>query len=236
MKDKTLREWTIIDGIFQRMDVHPKSILCFDILEALRPLHLDNAFVRGSILEECIPHPKSDIDILVFSDPRDNGNLCQTIRKTLHFTNRTIEVISMPRDLFFKDIPRALLGTTRSFPIVGPVFPTLYIPADIQTARAHWNLYNPLKYQAGYSQRKLLIVAKQLFRAVGVIQLIENQRFSRHLPTCLQWAWEIAPVQVAQCYQHLWVYLNRQPWQYLDLQPVYQWLEQKENQYELRIS
>ena len=161
------------------------------------------------------------------------GPEVEEIEEKLSFLNRPIEILCLPQNYFLQDIPRALLGTTRSYPIVGPNFPTVSIKADIHTARAHWNLYNPLKYHSGYRPQKSLIIAKQLFRSVGVIQLIENQRFSRHLPTCLQWAWEIAPLEVAKCYQNMWNNINQQNWDSIDIDSIHTWLKQKENQHQL---
>ena len=132
-----------------------------------------------------------------------------------------------------KDKVRKLLLSTRSYCVTGEPFPDLHIPADIHIARALWKPYNPTKYTDGYIPMRSLIIAKQLFRAVGVVRLMEDMRLSRHLPTCLRWAWEIAPVHVAQCYQTIWDNLQTPHWSSVPVEPVVQWLKNKEHSHGL---
>ena len=140
----------------------------------------------------------------------------------------------MSYEQLIQDIPKLLLVSTRSYSVVGEAFPSVVIPADIHTARALWNQYNPTRYASGYAPRRSLIVAKQLLRSVGVVRLIEEERLSRHLPTCLQWAWELAPKSVANSYQQLWNTLQTPNWESIDIDSIVRWLGEKEELYDLQ--
>ena len=154
------------------------------------------------MVEDFRPHIDSDLDLYVLTDHNQGLDIQGVLHEVLSAFHRPIEAVTMSYEQLIQDIPKLLLVSTRSYSVVGEAFPSVVIPADIHTARALWNQYNPTRYASGYAPRRSLIVAKQLLRAVGVIRLIEEERLSRHLPTCLQWAWELAPKSVANCYHN----------------------------------
>ena len=225
-------EWRIENGYFQPKLLSAKSYEVHQIIRALQETQLADVFLRGSILEEWMPHPKSDLDIYVFTDQNQGLPISQIIQSALHFVHRPIEIVCMNQSTFLGDIPKALLGSTRSYAIHNP-FPSCQIKADYEAAKAHWLQYRPTRYQTGYPAHKSLVMSKQLFRSIGVIRLIEDQRFSRHLPTCLQWAYEIAPLNVAQNFELLWHNLAQPSWHSINIDPIIEWFKEKEVQYNL---
>ena len=228
------REWNIVEGIFQPFDVFPQSLECLRIVDNLRCTPLLDVYLRGSVVEEFRPHPGSDLDVYIFTDRNAGHDVYQVVRNALKDVRRPIEAIVQSRDRFMEDTVRVLLGTTRSYCVTGHPFPLVSVPVSVKTARALWTMYAPTRYSNGYPAIRSLIIAKQLFRAVGVVRLIEEGRLSRHLWTCLQWAWEIAPIQVAECYQRIWDNLQNPVWQSVDIKPVVRWLEAKEHVHQLK--
>ena len=227
------REWNIEGGFFQPFHVYPQNTECIRIVESIRQTPLRDVYLRGSIVEEFRPHRNSDLDLYVLTDCNQGLDIQAILHEALSAFHRPIEAVKMSYEQLNRDIPKLLLVSTRSYPVVGEVFPSVAIPADIHTARALWNQYNPTRYTNGYAPSWSLAVAKQMLRAVGVVRLIEEERLSRHLPTCLQWAWEIAPKSVANSYQQIWNTLQTPYWVSTDINPIVQWLREKEECYGL---
>jgi len=228
------KEWTIIDNMIQPMEIRPPSFLCIDMIQSIDQLGFEDVYMRGSVTEECIPHPKSDVDIIAFVGRNPYRNIAKEIREALQPFNRPSDVLVMSRVAYMQNRALSLLGCTRSLTVSGRETLLQPVPADMELARALWAQYNPSRYKDGYPPERALIIAKQLFRAVGVIRLIEDNRLSRHLYTCLQWAHEIAPPHVAETYDEMWFNLKRRTWQSVPVEPVVEWLIQKAQTHNLQ--
>ncbi len=228
------KEWTIIDNMIQPMEMRPPSFLCIDIMQSIERLGFEEVYIRGSVTEECIPHPKSDVDIIAFLDRNPYRNIRTEIQEALRPFTRPCDVLVTSREAYMQNRALSLLGCTRSLSVSGGDTLLQPVPADMELAKALWTQYNPSRYKDGYPPERALITAKQLFRAIGVIRLIEDNRLSRHLPTCLQWAHEIAPSHVAETYDEMWFNLKRRTWQSVPVEPVVEWLIQKAHTHNLQ--
>ena len=230
------KEWTIINNMIQPMDMRPPSFLCLDMMTAIQNLGLEDVYMRGSVTEECIPHPKSDVDIIAFVNRNPNRNIATEIREALQPFNRPNDVLVMSREQYLQNRALSLLGCTRSLLVSGRDTLLRPVPANKELTEALWTQYNPSRYKDGYPPRRALITAKQLFRAIGVIRLIEDGRLSRQLYTCLQWAYEMAPSHVAETYEEMWRNLKRRTWQSVPVEPVVEWLVKKAHTHNIQIS
>ena len=63
------------------MEMRPPSFLCINMIQAIERLGFEDIYMRGSVTEEFIPHPKSDVDIIAFLDRNPHPNLRTEIQE-----------------------------------------------------------------------------------------------------------------------------------------------------------
>ena len=223
----TFRGWTIQDEQFLPFYFEHLSIECWKIIGALRRLDLGEhlIYIRGSIVEEMVPHPQADLDLVIIGE----SNPISLIEEALSFCHRPLDIHFFTPSKLQNSICFRLLLSTRAVPVNCPPFPNLQVPATKETALAIWTEYNALHLPSILSDRVIVRVCqtKVLIRAVGVFMFMRGRRFSRHLPTCLHWIELNAPTAVHQSYQELWMHMNTQ-WIHnegFSLQKIQTWLE-----------
>jgi hypothetical protein len=227
-----LREWDIQQGYFQPFSFENLSMECWRIIGALRRLNMRDhlIYIRGSIVEEMVPHPKADVDLVIIGEQ----NPITLIEESLKFCHRPLDIHFFTPSKLQNSMCFRLLLSTRVVPVNCPSFPNLQIPVTKETALAIWTEYNALQLPSTLSDRSIVRVCqtKILIRAVGFFMLMREMRFSRHLPTCLHWIELNAPRDVHQSYQELWMHMNTQ-WVHnkgFSLVKIQRWLEFEFNQ------
>ena len=70
-------------------------------------------------------------------------------------------------------------------------------------------------------------MVKQLMRSIGPIELVRCGRFSRHLPTCMNWIEERAPQNVTPYFQRAWYHMGALQKPAVVIQPARDWLVQE---------
>ena len=82
----TFRGWTIQDEQFLPFYFEHLSIECWKIIGALRRLDLGEhlIYIRGSIVEEMVPHPQADLDLVIIGE----SNPISLIEEALFFCHR----------------------------------------------------------------------------------------------------------------------------------------------------
>lgn len=225
----TLKEWTIEQGVFQPFPLTHLSLECWQIIGALRRLQWNKhlLYLRGSIVEESSPHPKADLDVVLIGDT----DRSEELQEALQFSNRPLDIHYFTPDSLASSLRFQLLLSTRSIPVNGPVYPFHPIPANKSTAQQLWREYNPIGMYSVLSNHPIVQVCqtKVLIRSVGIIMLLQDHRFSRHLQTCLHWIQHNAPQDMHHAYQQLWYHMNTQ-WAFNDnfsLRSIQDWLQQK---------
>ena len=188
--------WEIRDGEFQPFNIIP-SCNFHTISEALLDVELPHEaslFLRGSFLEESIPHSGADIDIVIVSDEYANIEITSKIKKILAFTQRPIEVLCLNKSQLHCNLVFRLLLHTRSFKVLGQFINIKSVKADFETMRHHFFHYKffLLHDFLPVDKQSRLHYLKQITRTFGVIYFLNNRKmFSRDIYTCIQWAKEI---------------------------------------------
>ena len=111
------KEWTIVDNMIQPMEMRPPSFLCINMIQAIERLGFEDIYMRGSVTEEVIPHPKSDVDIIAFVERNPYRNLRTEILEALRPFNRPCDVLVTSREAYMQNRALSLLGCTRSLTV-----------------------------------------------------------------------------------------------------------------------
>ena len=159
------------------------------IIDNIRANILDETvpiFVRGSLIEERQPHPKSDIDVLYIANQSQTNIFTHDIKlkssRPLDINPYYTDVLE-PRDYLLP------LIHIRSFQIAGPYFERR--PFDVtQTFYTHlWRQYRidlmPPRLSATGLMRVMYL--KHLFRSIGLVMHLQGGRYSRDIRTCIAW-------------------------------------------------
>jgi hypothetical protein len=181
--------------------------------------------VRGSILEEIIPHPNADIDLfLIYHTNTFDYSILTQLNYKLSYLKRYIDWhIFNPKELE-AHIPNALLYSVRSHFLCGPLF-TIECPViNDKFFLTHWKAYDPyfvpdVMYSTQISRVSAL---KNLTRCFGLIRLKNGGFFTRNINECLSYvrdnhnviysdliiAWENADLKIPLQFKNIKDYLK----------------------------
>ena len=177
-------------------------------------------FVRGSLIEECSPHPKSDVDLLYYapqtSPPLFHTTLYSSVSRPLDINAYHFDALEPRRYL----LP---LMHIRSLQISGESFIRREIEISDGFIDDLWEQYRvpymPSVVTVQGVRRVMLL--KQLFRALGLLSLRNGDGFTRDIQTCLEWLHKVYP-KLAHYSEELWAQrTSRVP---LDIEPVKDWI------------
>jgi hypothetical protein len=178
-------------------DLSVKGELLSQVLELLGQVPIPagcSLFLRGGVLEECRPHPKSDIDLMVVGPQEESGPAAASIRTRLACLGRPVEAVPFESWQLARHVQIRMLVRCRSLQFSGPAVALPVLPVDSVLRQALWNCYAPclLPPQLEGPVRQRLVTVKYLLRAVGVLGLFDG-RYSRDLRTCLAWSKAYVP-------------------------------------------
>lgn len=180
------------------MDVPRPPVLAW-LREALGALGVPEGctvYLRGSRLEETLPHARADLDLVVVADEVEEKRrswevlrpwaLAQPIQVDLMGHLRA-EIVARPE---FR-----LLLATRARRVLGPPRTWTPVPADDATMRAHARAYavSMIRTPLSGGSRMRVCALKQLTRAFGVWAFTTGRPFSRDVATCILYAEVLAP-------------------------------------------
>lgn len=172
------------------------------ILDALRDALVAAAlprscsvYVRGSRLEEEVPHVRADLDLVVVADTVDDKRRSWEVLRPWAqaqpwdvdlMGHLTTEVEATPE---FR-----LLLSTRACRVLGPARRWAPVPADQATMRAHARRYGPRMIRSPLVglRRERVCALKLLTRTFGVWAFDEGLPFSRDIATCVAYAEALA--------------------------------------------
>ncbi|MAA78068.1 MAG: hypothetical protein CL916_02325 [Deltaproteobacteria bacterium] len=177
-------------------------------------------FVRGSLIEEKNPHPKSDLDIIIFQHHHTQDVISPKIHQSFQ---RLVDI-----NLFDANAlePRTILLPLihlRSIQISGTTFVQRPIPINTQFWEPLWGCYaiGRLKNNIHALPPRKVMELKQLIRAVGVLYLRHRGDFSRDIETCLGWL-ETYDKELGVYTRQIWS--KRSSLEVLDVAPIRHWL------------
>ena len=225
-------EWTIVDGIFQPVRIRYKNSVwrrIQELIAPLRPLFLEldaTLYLRGSALEAREPHPKSDIDFILVAERTHWRTIHHLLQDTIRIEKRPVDVYLMDRSQVSSDVLMRLLLHTRSELVAGLRLHLEPVAADFTTAKVHWDTFaiHKLPDQLISNHEANACMVKQLLRSIGPIELVNHGRFSRHLPTCLEWIEERAPQNILPYFQQAWYHMGTLQNPPVVIQPARDWL------------
>ena len=177
-------------------------------------------FVRGSLIEEKKPHPKSDIDIIIVQSQQKNEIISPDIHRSFQQTidiNRLDVRALEPRKIL---VPLIHL---RSMQISGTTFVQRSVPINAQFWEPLWNCYavGRLKNRIHNPPPRRVMELKQFIRAIGVLHLRQQGEFSRDIETCLGWL-ETYDKDLGAYSRKIWS--KRSSLERLDVSPLRSWL------------
>lgn len=225
-------EWTINKGIFQPVRIRYKNSVWRRIqalIAPIRPLFMERdatLYLRGSALEAREPHPKSDIDFVLVADRQYWMEFHHLLQDTVQVQKRPVDVYLMERSHLPSDLIIRLLLHTRSELVAGPKLTLSPVAADFTTAKVHWDTFaiHKLPPQLISNHEANACMVKQLLRAIAPVELVEHGRFSRDLPTCLEWIEERAPQNIVPFFQQAWYHMGTLQNPPVLIQPARDWL------------
>ena len=143
-------------------------------------------FVRGSLIEEKQPHPKSDIDIVILLQHKATEVIAPEIHTLFP---QTIDINAFLIDTLEPKIYLLPLIHLRSMQISGKEFVQKPICIDSNFWDPLWECYavHRLSNILHTLAPRRVMELKQLIRSVGVIQLRKQGLFSRDIEICLGW-------------------------------------------------
>ena len=118
----SFRGWRIENGQFLPFCFEHLSIECWRIIGALRRLDLGEhlIYIRGSIVEEMVPHPQADLDLVIIGE----SNPISLIEEALSFCHRPLDIHFFTPSKLQNSTCFRLLLSTRAVPVNCPPFPT----------------------------------------------------------------------------------------------------------------
>ena len=182
-------EWLIENNLFIPMKLS-KSDFFFKVSSLLQSNWGLSIYMRGSLLENPNPHPKSDIDLfIIYKDHENLKDKITDITTRLSSLGRPIDLHILSKKQLEEDIPQKLLFHTRPIFVVGDKITVYPIKADRNTIIQHWQKYNP-SYPPDImhsSVKSRVSALKNLTRCFGLISLIEKKMFTRDIQECLDY-------------------------------------------------
>lgn len=160
--------------------------LIFAHLQSIMP-HDISVYARGSVIESALPFARSDLD-LFFVLP-ENGLLPPLSHADI-ITRRELDVKVIRKNTLQSDKALYSLLAHRSIHVCGPVLNLAPVKADLDFAWRHWLKYCPagLPAEITCNHRYSVILMKQLIRSFGVLMFLEQNRFTRDIGECIQYA------------------------------------------------
>ena len=193
--------WPMRDGLLQPIDWScvPRSELSTEIVECLRGCPVENAslLLRGSILEQARPHPGADVDIMILTEDRRKASADLS---ALSAFGRPVDAILVEHGSRAPDPVLWAAACTRALYVAGTPHRSRPITLNRQLLVDHWLKYGAFSLPSILRSQGLrrLAEVKQVIRSIGLVHGLERQRFSRDLPTCLDWSEEEAPALVEE--------------------------------------
>ena len=195
LRQGTFSLWSIQDGLFHSIPLAETPIYN-EITAKVRSIAIpegDSLFIRGSMVEEHSPHPKSDIDFFYVGDVYQGHRISKEIELKLNDLNRPVEVAVITKyEAETSDVYRLLLQT-RSKHIAGKPMVFAPVKANFKTMQSHYNRYGAFMVSdvlSGAMQRRVCEL-KQLTRSFAISHFFLHQQFSRDIFTCVKWAKQI---------------------------------------------
>ena len=228
-------QWVITNGFFQPSRLRFKNEVWRQVTAQVYPLQdffmqrEASLYLRGSALEQEHPHPLADIDFMLIAPQQHWIDIQFHLRTHTDFAHRPVDLVLLrPEGLENNPVMRLLLHT-RSELLVGVPRTFLPVPANFDTAKAHWDIFQIklLPNEITTNRETNACMVKQLIRSIGPIELLKNQRFSRHLPTCVKWVENVAPAQIIPCFQQAWYHIGAVQHPPVQIQLARDWLLQE---------
>ena len=189
-------------GRFSPVDIAPGAAalrLCAELQTLPWP---DGAtlYLRGSRLEESLPHPSADLDMVcVVDDPSVRLAAWRAIEPWIRRQTWQVDAhATRAVDVDACGATRLLLAT-RSLRVLGPPLAFRPVPADWSTMHDHGLRYGVWRVpdNLAIGVRARVAELKALTRAWGVLRFLEDGVFSRDVATCLRWAEQASPTHGA---------------------------------------
>ena len=235
----TQKEWAIKNGFFVPTQTFEPSDSFDALCEHLEPLQKlfwtqqSSLYLRGSMLEEAYPHPLADLDLFLVGPAAPAKILAPRVKQNLATIFSRVDLVCLTHlDVASNPCFRLLLHT-RSLIIAGNPLSFQPVPANWETAQAHWRQYRitEIPDRLICDGTSNVCMTKNLLRAIALLQL-PNQRFSRDLATCTAWGIELSPPHVGECFLQAYHHIGKQQTPPLDIRPAKDWLRTQWTQVE----
>ena len=226
------REWTIADGVFQPYHSFEVSKTFDVILSLIEPIkgsivrHGASLYVRGSVIEDRYPYANSDIDFFLVAEQGCHQVLHDLLCQRLQVLSNKLDILCLTKEEMEANLVFRLLVTTRSLLLAGEAKQFSPVLANLETAKAHWEIFQvpqlPDHLIATGSGNVCMV--KQLLRSIALFYLLDQQRFSRHLYTCLQWGREMAPPMVFDILEKSFHHIGKKQSPPIDIRAAKYWV------------
>ena len=206
MRDRRRRVdpiWRVEAGTFLTanwtlLDVGTEFLRICAVLRSADFLEGCSVWIRGSMLEELEPHPKSDIDLMVVTLKSDTVETQRQLQMLLRPFNRPVEGIVVSPDELEELWHLQWLIRYRSYLVRGVDRLQPKVMIDTRFIKRLGHFYRPLfvpHILEGPVQNRLVAV-KYLLRTVGVLGL-QDGMYTRDVRTCLAWSEKYVPDSAA---------------------------------------
>ena len=189
-------KWPLQEGLILAIDWScvPLSDLAAKVVECLRCCPVENAslLLRGSILEQALPHPGADVDVIILTKDRRKASVDLS---ALQSFGRPVDAVLVEHGSRTPDSVLWAAACTRALFVAGTPHQSRPITLDRQLLVDHWLKYSAFSLPSILRTQGLrrLAEVKQVIRSIGLVHGLERQRFSRDLQTCLDWSAEEVP-------------------------------------------
>ena len=180
-------------------------------------------FVRGSLIEELNPHPKSDLDILYIAPQTSPLVFHPNIRSEF---SRTLDINPYHPDALEPRRYLVPLIHIRSMQISGPKFARTSIEISDTFAEDLWEQYRVESMSSNLRKTGIerVMKLKHLFRALGLLSLMDGDGFTRDINACLEWLHK-KNSKLTEYGQQLW--MERTSSHPLYIAPIRDWISQQ---------
>lgn len=197
MRDRRRRVdpiWQVGAGTFLTpswalLDVGAEFLRICAVLRSADFLQGCSVWIRGSLLEELEPHPKSDIDLMVVTLKANTEEIQQQLQMLLQPFNRPVEGIVVSPDELEDLWHLQWLIRYRSYLVRGVDFLQPKVVVDARFIKRLGHFYRPLfvPHILEGPVRNRLVAVKYLLRTIGVLGL-QDGMYTRDVRTCLVWS------------------------------------------------
>lgn len=203
--------WSTHEGYFKSFDIK-NTPLYNEISDKIASISLpasSSLYMRGSIVEEFKPHPKSDVDIILIQSSEKSQEIIKILHSELSYLNRPIEIHPMTMNEINSNPTFELLLHTRAKHLSGLKIDFNPILANFETMSSHYNTYRAYMINdilVGNEQQRVCEL-KQITRSFGIVNFLLLGEFSRDIYTCIQWAKRIDK-KAGELLELFWLQLN----------------------------